>query len=81
MKNTPVFFVCWALTVALVLGPVFLPDIPLLSQIPFGVIVLLVVAMWAAVLLDVPRVMREVRRRRERRLGRDEASVDESRRK
>jgi hypothetical protein len=64
-KNTLIFFICWVLTVGLILGLMFFPDVPLLSQIPFGLIALLVVGMWATVLLDIPRVLQEYRRRRE----------------
>jgi hypothetical protein len=70
-NTTPIFFVCWAVTVLLVLGPMFIPELVLLKQIPFAVIVLLVVGMWAAVLVDIPRVMRAIRRRNETRISSD----------
>jgi hypothetical protein len=70
-NNAPIFFVCWAVTLLLVLGPVFIPELVLLERIPFAVIVLFVVGMWAAVLVDIPRVMRVIRRRIETRINPD----------
>ena len=54
--------VCWTVTAIAVLGPMLWPDAPVIGSVFFGVIVALVIGMWVLVLIDIPRVLRAIRR-------------------